>query len=235
MKKLILIVVFVLSLSNLNASNGIFIGADLGIPLNNQEFIKTSINGTMDTKSKNNLSLGLKLGYQHYFLNYIGIRGYVSGNYLNMDKETTITQPGGIGNVVSKGNTKYNGYNIGANIDMLLKYDFNDIFALGGFIGLGYEYSKFNDTNINIIADGSGAVGLAGKLKNINGNGLIYNIGIQAIFIQNHQIELGVKLAPYNIKAESDLKKGLQQEPNYHTKVQSGTTIFLGYRYLFNV
>lgn len=222
---------------NLNATNGILLGVDIGAKLNDREFINALGAEKIQTKSDIGIDLGVRIGYQHYFLDFIGIRSHISGNNVSMKKTTSSLQAGGNNSTVkSEGLTSYNGYSFSGNVDLLLKYDFTPAFGLGVYGGIGYEITFFDDEKVNIISVDQGSIEHIGDIKNMEGKGFIYNVGIQAIIVNNHQIELSYKWAQYDI--ESTSITGTRQGTSIKTgksKVPIGSSFYIGYRYVFSI
>lgn len=218
-----------------NAQNGAFLGLDFGINTDRGDFLKST--SPLKTPSSLDTTVGVKTGYQQYINNFVGFRAYLGANYILTQKQTVIYSQagGGGGTLKSEGNMQYHGVNISGNIDALLKYDFSKNFALGIYGGIGYEGSFYNDSNVKIAAASAGALELFGKVKNISGSGFIYNAGIYTLIAQRHQIELGIKFAPYHIRSKSELSNRIGNTKNLgeHSKALAGNLIFLGYRYLF--
>lgn len=217
-----------------HAQDGTFLGLDFGVNTKRGDFLVAT--RPLKTPSSLDYSIGMKVGYQRFFNNFIGVRTYVGANYILTQKQTIVyPQIGGGGAIKSQGDMQYNGFGLSGNIDVLLKYDFSKNFALGVYGGVGYEGTFYNDANVEIIASDSGALELFGKVKDIKGNGLIYNVGFQAFIAQNHQIEVGVKFAPYYIRAKSELSNRNKNIKNLgaDSKALAGDTFFVGYRYLF--
>lgn len=217
-----------------NAQNGAFLGLDFGINTNRGEFLKSS--NTLKTPPSLDTTIGVKTGYQQYINNFVGFRAYLGANYILTQKQTVIySHQGGSGAIKSEGDMQYHGFNISGNVDALLKYDFSKNFALGVYGGIGYEGTFYNDSNVKIIAKDQGALELFGKVKNIRGSGFIYNVGIHTLIAQKHQVELGIKFAPYYIRNKSELSNRVGNVNNLgeNSKALAGNLIFAGYRYLF--
>ncbi|PAF44027.1 outer membrane beta-barrel protein [Helicobacter sp. 11S02596-1] len=221
--------------SLLNAQKSLIAGIDFGDQINNGNFLKAT--NKLDTQSDFNPSIGLKIGYQQYFMGFLGLRAYAGVNYIHMKKSVTYNQQGGLGPISSKGDTEYSGFSANANVDLLLKYDFTRNFGLGVYGGIGYEATFFEDSNVSIQAVDSGALELFGKVHHIKGNGFIYNVGIHTLIAQNHQIEIGVKFAPYLINSDSTLsnRTGDIKTLGLPSKTQMGMLAFIGYRFVFNL
>lgn len=232
MKKILLAPLFVVFTSIfVYAKSGVFIGADVGASFSNKDFIKSSA-GDVSNVGKVSPIYGLKLGYQQYF-GFIGLRAYGSANLIEITRETTISQAGGFNTIKAIGKANYNGYNLGANVDLLFKIDFVDVFGMGAFVGIGYEYAKFKDTKIDILSNQMGGIDVSGKIKNISGDGLVYNVGLQAMILGSHQIELGYKFTPYKVYGTTDLYKNVIKEPELKSNIKLNGTITIGYRYIF--
>lgn len=219
-----------------HAQDGTFLGLDFGVNTKRGDFLAAT--SPLKTPSSLDYSIGMKIGYQRYFNNFIGIRTYLGANYIVTQKQTIVypQMGGGGGTIKSQGDMQYKGFGLSGNIDAVLKYDFSKNFALGIYGGIGYEGTFYNDANVEIIShDGGGALELFGKVKDIKGNGLVYNVGFQAFIAQNHQIEVGVKFAPYYINAKSELSNRNKNIKNLgaNSKALAGDTFFVGYRYLF--
>ncbi len=232
MNKIFLAPIFIIVTSIfLYAKSGLFIGADAGIYLNNKDFVKSSA-GESSNENKISPIYGLKLGYQQYF-GFIGLRAYGSANLVEIINDITILQSAGFDPIKASGQARYKGYNLGANVDLLFKIDFVDVFGMGAFVGIGYEYANFKNTKIDIFSNRPGSIDISGNIKNISGDGLVYNLGLQAIIFDSHQIELGYKFTPYRIYGTNDLYKNDVKEPELKSSIKLNGALTIGYRYIF--
>lgn len=115
---------------NAQEINGVFVGFEAGA---GEQSIVLSSGGTENTVKNTAAVFGVKLGYKHFFLDWIGIRGYASVDYTESRYHTankTATEKSWRTGVL--GNAIYS-----ANIDALFNFYNSENVAAGAFVGLG--------------------------------------------------------------------------------------------------
>lgn len=128
-------------------SDGIFVGFEVGL---GSATLKTNgidlANQVWDNKSTaTNAGYGGKIGYKHFFSDYLGVRGYFGINWFEtMGKNTTA-------GTTSKTTISILSYSL--NADALFNFYSNESANYGAFVGLGlggassdYEASSLNES-----------------------------------------------------------------------------------------
>lgn len=184
--KLILPLMLIGTLASGKEDNGVFVGLELGFGENKLTLSSplTAYNGTASTTA---LIVGGKVGYKYFFLDWIGLRGYV-----NLDYAQT-----------ADGGTKYTDFIYGINADALFNFYSSEAFNAGAFIGLGlggqnFETNAFGDTRS--ISD------FYGDIK----------IGLRVNAAKNHEVEFIAKIPYYEAKKTFDGTVKAKTKQNYH-------------------
>lgn len=199
---------------NAQENNGVFVGLEMGFS-EQQMKLKTPPNvgnvwthfGTLgfgEESTGENMAgvFGVKLGYKHFFLEWIGIRGYASVDYTQSrihSKDRTSSWTGVLANLAYS-----------ANIDALLNFYNSENVAFGAFVGLGIggqttwdmdfiigdKYRSFTDLYSDVklglrvnVARNHGMEFIA-KIP-LNSAKETFEYGIEASYKQNYQVLLG--------------------------------------------
>ncbi len=182
-----------------------------GKKLSDKDFKASGLNA-MDAS----FDIGAKIGYQHFFMPLVGVRGYLSYDFEG--SRNFMKVPG-------FGTAKVSFQNIALNVDALINFINNDNFTFGVYagFGLGYGISSLSSSNKTIqenIKD------YEKNVANYSGFNIPLNIGVAATFATHHKVELGAKIqtlaAGYSVK--NDKKAGIFINPY---------VINIGYSYIF--
>ena len=177
--------------------SGGFIGVNLGGGLTMDATLKCSgscvINGSSHSgsvKSTFNLSffdIGILGGYTHFFIPYVGLRGYGGFDYgiAIGEKVDNISGTGGSRKLTTTPKANYYLLTVGA--DLLAEYAFgeNRHFSVGAVVGLGGGYMMYRSDRV------------FNNLDWFNKFGLIFNAGVSFGFLHKHRIELLARLTPF--------------------------------------
>ena len=175
--------------------SGGFIGVNLGGGLTMDatlNCVDCTFNGnnTTDIKSTFNLShfdAGILGGYTHFFIPYVGLRGYGGFDYgIAMGEKVDRIDIGMTDKTnTTKANANYYLITIGA--DLLAEYAFgeNRHFSVGAVLGLGGGYMMYRSNEV------------FNNLDWFNKFGLIFNAGVSFGFLHKHRIELLARLTPF--------------------------------------
>ena len=173
--------------------SGGFIGVNLGGGLGANASVDCVGSCIFDGKSRSSgiadsvfslwyFDAGILGGYTHFFIPYVGLRGYGEFDYgiaIGERKDDTVGD--GIDDKVIK--YKGNYYLISLGMDLLAEYAFGQDrhFSVGGVLGIGGGY---------IIHKGD-------IFNDFSKFGFIVNAGISFGFLHKHRIELLAKLTPF--------------------------------------
>lgn len=200
--------------------SGVFIGVQGGVSLISMALYdekgKAVSNalfkeGTGTNPMAASFNIGVKAGYQHFFMPMVGVRGYLGYNFngsrtaykLQGAKDTTISVQ-----------------HITANVDALVNFLNTDSLTFGAYVGLGLGYAITSVSGEKLIVE------TLTKESNYSGFILPINIGIAATFAGNHKVEVGgtiQTLTPAYID-KTNKKSGIGA---------SAHTIHVGYSYIF--
>ena len=167
-----------------NDSNrsGVLLGLELGTSATFKKET-TNTNGTT-TKTDNfpNGNVGLKIGYEHFFNDWAGLRGYASYHYgfssENTDESTTQTA------------TLNSYHQVAANVEATFKFfDFNNA-GLGAYAGIGLGYGAANTSSKETASNTTTTT----DTKVANGFILPVNIGLEVYIGDNHNTSLNFRI-----------------------------------------
>ena len=150
---------------------------------------------------------GIKVGYKHFFLEWIGIRGYASVDYTQSrthSANNTSWRTGYLSNLI---------YSV--NVDALFNFYNSENVAFGAFVGLGIGGQTTWDLNF-IMGD---------KYRSITDLYSDVKLGLRVNVAQNHGMEFIAKI-PLN-SAKETFEYGI--EASYKQNYQ----VLLGYNFSF--
>ena len=157
--------------------------------------------------------VGLKAGYQYFFMSIVGARGYLGYDF-NGSRVFVKVEQGFKGVSVLF-------HNITLNADAMVNFLNTDSFTLGAYVGFGLGYGITGLTGEKMIVD------TLNKEQDYNGFNIPINVGIAATFAGSHKVEIGAKIqtlaAGYSSKTKNDKSEMLM---NTHV-------INVGYSYIF--
>ena len=157
--------------------------------------------------------VGLKAGYQYFFMPIVGVRGYLGYDFNGSRALMKL----GMG--MKDVNVSFQ--NITLNADVMVNFLNTDSFTLGAYVGFGLGYGITGLTGEKMIVD------TLNKEQDYNGFNIPINVGIAATFAGSHKVEIGAKIqalsAGYSSKTKNDKSEILM---NTHV-------INVGYSYIF--
>ncbi|EEO25183.2 MULTISPECIES: outer membrane beta-barrel protein [Helicobacter] len=161
-------------------------------------------------------NVGLKAGYQYFFMPIVGVRGYLGYDFNG-------SRVFGKGSKFGEGvkDVSISFQNITLNADVMVNFLNTDSFTLGAYVGFGLGYGITGLTGEKTIVD------TLNKGQDYNGFNIPINVGIAATFAGSHKVEIGAKIqalsAGYSSKTKNDKSEILM---NTHV-------INVGYSYIF--
>lgn len=203
---------------NAKESNGVFVGFEIGageqqMTINNPTLTSlwthfgTISRGNEGTGRATSAIFGAKIGYKHFFLDWIGIRGYASIDYsqsLIQSKDATSRWTGILSDII---------YN--ANVDILLNFYNGENTAFGAFVGVGVGGQTIWDRDF-IMGD---------KTRDMTDLYSDIKVGLRVNVAQNHEMEFITKI-PLNQAKETF-------EYNIEAKYKQLYAVMLGYNFAF--
>ena len=202
--------------------SGLFVGVHGGVTLFGVGAYDANGKKTTDKQFKENFdvnasttsfNVGLKAGYQYFFMPIVGVRGYLGYDF---NGSRTLMK---LGTGMKDVNVSFQ--NITLNADVMVNFLNTDSFALGAYVGFGLGYG------ITGVTGQKAAIDMVINNMNYNGFNIPINVGIAATFAGSHKVEIGAKIqalsAGYSAKAKNDKTEYLV---NTHV-------INVGYSYIF--
>ena len=202
--------------------SGLFVGVHGGVSLFGVGIYDETGKKATDRELKDNFgvnasttsfNVGLKAGYQYFFMPIVGVRGYLGYDFNGSRALMKL----GMG--MKDVNVSFQ--NITLNADAMVNFLNTDSFALGAYVGFGLGYGITGLTGEKTIVD------TLSKEQNYNGFNIPINVGIAATFAGSHKVEIGAKIqalsAGYSSKTKNDKAEYLM---NTHV-------INVGYSYIF--
>ncbi len=163
--------------------------------------------------STTSFNVGLKAGYQYFFMPIVGVRGYLGYDF---NGSRTLMKLG-----VGMKDVNVSFQNITLNADVMVNFLNTDSFSLGAYVGFGLGYGITGLTGEKRVVDSITTT------SDYNGFNIPINVGIAATFAGSHKVEIGAKIqalsAGYSSKPKNDKTQFLM---NTHV-------INVGYSYIF--
>ncbi|WP_077388569.1 outer membrane beta-barrel protein [Helicobacter bilis] len=202
--------------------SGLFVGVHGGVSLFGVGIYDETGKKATDRELKDNFgvnasttsfNVGLKAGYQYFFMPIVGVRGYLGYDFNGSRALMKL----GMG--MKDVNVSFQ--NITLNADVMVNFLNTDSFTLGAYVGFGLGYGITGLTGEKTIVD------TLNKGQDYNGFNIPINVGIAATFAGSHKVEIGAKIqalsAGYSSKTKNDKSEILM---NTHV-------INVGYSYIF--
>ena len=166
-------------------------------------------------KSATSFNVGLKAGYQYFFMPMVGVRGYLGYDFNG--SRVFVKMPA----AANMKDISISFQNITLNADVMVNFLNTDSFTLGAYVGFGLGYG------ITGVTGQKAAIDMVINNMNYNGFNIPINVGIAATFAGSHKVEIGAKIqalsAGYSSKTKNDKTEYLM---NTHV-------INVGYSYIF--
>ena len=193
---------------NAQEGNGVFVGFEAGA---GEQKLTLSAANTDNTSQATAILFGGKIGYKHFFLDWVGIRGYFGVDYAEIR--------GNIGNSTSNSTGVFSGITYSANVDALFNFYNNENVAVGAFVGLGLGGQTAKDDNL-VIGDS--------KTRDMTDFYSDIKLGLRVNAAKNHGMEFIVKV-PLN-NATKTFSEG---NVNVKAKYKQNYKVLLGYNFTF--
>ena len=203
--------------------SGLFVGVHGGVTLFGLGVYDVNGKKATDRELKDNFgvnasttsfNVGLKAGYQYFFMPIVGVRGYLGYDFNGSRALMKL----GMG--MKDVNVSFQ--NITLNADVMVNFLNTDSFTLGAYVGFGLGYGITGITGQKEVIDQ-----IIGNNMKYNGFNIPINVGIAATFGGSHKVEIGAKIqalsAGYSSKTKNDKSEMLM---NTHV-------INVGYSYIF--
>lgn len=194
--------------ANAMENNGVFVGFEAGAM---EQKLTTDGNGISYNVKGSAIVFGGKLGYKHFFLDWIGIRGYIGADYA----ETRVRFADGQSGVFS-------GITYTANVDALLNFYNTENVAVGLFVGLGLGGQTAEDDNF-LYND---------KVRTITNFYSDVKIGLRVNAAKNHGMEFIAKI-PLNDGTKTFSEMIGTQRIDIKAKYRQNYKVLLGYNFTF--
>ena len=168
---------------------GVNLGSGLAINANVSCYGVCKIEGAtyhdiISTTKLVHLDVGILGGYTHFFIPYVGLRGYVGFDYGLGIGERKTTLDNKIDRLQDKKSAIANYYLLNFGADLLIEYIFgsDSRFSIGAILGVGGGYMMYRP-NVTF--------------NDFNKFGFSANLGLGFGFLYKHRIELLAKLVPF--------------------------------------
>lgn len=212
--------------------SGVFVGIELGLA---QHTFQIDMQDKYDFKQAA-LAVGAKLGYKHFFVKWVGIRGYVGVNYV----ESRYTMPATAISKQSKGNIDgfTNDISYGVNADILLNFYNGDTTFFGAFVGVGVGYQNAADNlwgnmlvaGIGGNGNGSVTVEKLDTMRKMSGLYADAKVGLRVNVAKHHEMEFIATIPFTTISKKFSDDGGTTTVPaNYKQNYK----FMLGYNFVF--
>ena len=205
--------------------SGLFVGVHGGVTLfgvgmydgNGKKYTDKQFKDQTGTDASSaSFNVGLKAGYQYFFMPIVGVRGYLGYDF---NGSRIFAKGSKLGTGVKDINISFQ--NITLNADVMVNFLNTDSFTLGAYVGFGLGYG------ITGVTGQKAAIDMVINNMNYNGFNIPINVGIAATFAGSHKVEIGAKIqalsAGYSSKTKNDKTEYLM---NTHV-------INVGYSYIF--
>ncbi|TLD83815.1 outer membrane beta-barrel protein [Helicobacter trogontum] len=200
--------------------SGLFVGVHGGVSLfsismqgaNGDRFPDSAVNAIFGDTMATTFNVGANVGYQHFFIPLVGVRGYLGYDFNGSRK---------ISNTFANGNLSFQ--NITLNVDAMLNFLNLDSFSLGAYVGFGLGYGIMGVSGDQALVD------FFNNGYNYNGFNIPINVGISATFAESHRVEIGAKIQALSAQATP---KGISSNDKSGIFLNTHV-IHLGYSYIF--
>ena len=200
---------------NAQEGNGVFVGFEAGAGEQ-----KLALSGTTNmniTTQATAILFGGKIGYKHFFLDWVGIRGYLGVDYAELRGKIENSARNGAGALSGTG--AFSGITYSANVDALFNFYNSENVAVGAFVGFGLGGQTAKDDDL-IAGDN--------KTRDMMDFYSDVKLGLRVNAAKNHGMEFIVKI-PLNNATKTFNEGGV----NVKAKYKQNYKILLGYNFTF--
>lgn len=204
--------------------SGLFLGLDTGYSFNfireqREQSVVSTITSTSTASAISGANIGVKAGYNFYFTQMFGVRGYLDYTFM--------FAPSGYVAEYGQQTQKSSGFSsahlITLNADLLVNIMQTDSVAFGAFVGIGLGYGGANATRTSVN-------GTTTELLKAGGFLLPINVGLSLTANNHHRFELGFKIPTLGITPT--LVDGKAIPAGTKVNIRYFTTS-VGYSYIF--
>ncbi|MWV62439.1 outer membrane beta-barrel protein [Helicobacter saguini] len=160
--------------------SGLFIGASVGANILDFSAYDNGRKISSQSEVKTTYSIGVKFGYNYFFTEMLGLRGYLSYDFDGIIVPSVVFADAPYAKDIMY-------HNVGLNVDFMVNFLNMDYFSMGAFVGfnLGYAMASFTNKTMNEQMQ---------QMADYNGFNIPINVGISVTLNSQHKLELGAKI-----------------------------------------
>lgn len=229
--------------------SGFFLGLEMGLArhsltLDMRKVAELQGKGTRESISFDAYAVGGKFGYKHFFIKWVGLRGYINVDYVESRDNGLLKAAGKELYKEFTSDSITNDIYYGANIDLLINFWTGRSSSVGMFAGLGVGYQHAKDTLwANMIAelmlekavtpDSSPYVNFQ-KHRKLNGLYWDIKVGLRVNAATHHDVEFIAKFTPTALKGHfTDDKQAAFKDVKIPGEYKQSYQFMLGYNFVF--
>lgn len=213
--------------------SGAFVGIEMGLAQHTFQIDLSKVTDKYDIKQAA-LAVGAKVGYKHFFIKWVGLRGYVGVNYV----ESRYTMPATAISKQSKGNINgfTNDISYGVNADILLNFYNGETTFFGAFagVGIGYQNAADNFWGNMLVAGIGGNNGVTVEkqdtMRKMSGLYADAKVGLRVNVAKHHEMEFIATIPFTTISKEFSDDGGTTTVP---ASYKQNYKFMLGYNFVF--
>ena len=220
--------------SNISTSttegNGAFVGIEMGFATHTFQMDLQQIQQGKVDFTQSALAVGAKVGYKHFFVKWVGIRGYVDVDYV----ESRMKMPDSLRQLLKISSGSTNDISYGANADILLNFYNGERVFFGMFagVGVGYQHAADNFWGNTIASEAGNGQFVVESLKTRKMSGLYADakVGLRVNAAKYHEVEFIAKIPFVTISKEFSDDGGTTKVP---ASYKQDYKFMLGYNFVF--
>lgn len=231
--------------------SGFFLGLEMGLArhsltLDMRKVAELQGKGTRESISFDAYAVGGKFGYKHFFIKWVGLRGYINVDYVESRDNGLLKVAGKELYKEFTSDSITNDIYYGANIDLLINFWTGKSSSVGMFAGLGVGYQHAKDTLwLNMLASEmlrttNTTAGTTDDAINFQKdrklNGLYWDIkvGLRVNAATHHDVEFIAKFTPTALKGHfTDDKQAQFKDVKIPAEYKQSYQFMLGYNFVF--
>lgn len=229
--------------------SGFFLGLEMGLArhsltLDMRKVAELQGKGTRESISFDAYAVGGKFGYKHFFIKWVGLRGYINVDYVESRDNGLLKAAGKELYKEFTSDSITNDIYYGANIDLLINFWTGRSSSVGMFAGLGVGYQHAKDTLwANMIAElmlekavtpGSSPYVNFQKHRKLNGLYWDIKVGLRVNAATHHDVEFIAKFTPTALKGHfTDDKQAAFKDVKIPGEYKQSYQFMLGYNFVF--
>lgn len=211
--------------------SGAFVGIEMGLAQHTFQIDLSKVTDKYDIKQAA-LAVGAKVGYKHFFVKWVGLRGYVGVNYVESRYKFPLSS-------TTKSQGMLDGFtndiSYGVNADILLNFYNGEATFFGAFVGVGIGYQNAAD-NLwgNMLTAGMSNNGVSvQKLDTTRKMSGLYadaKVGLRVNVAKHHEMEFIATIPFTTLKKEFSDDGGTTTVP---ASYKQNYKFMLGYNFVF--